>query len=1007
MNLQDYPLYLKRGFDPADTAAPDLRDSAWIVKERWSTVIVGKQGLPGLPKRTFLSPFGKPEEEFTFVIPFMAGEEGSCSALPGLFLAGIGDNWEVYLNGTLVKSEMHLGRPSEGFFTPGAKIREHHSQRNLLFPLDAELFRAGENILAFRILGDPTDPTLGFQYSSPFYIDHWAYLSRKHNETPEMILIGGYLLVALYHILLFISRRKDVYNLFCGIFSFLMGLYFLFRTAGVYNYIPDTLIVVKLEFFCIFLVLPALGAFTETLCLGKLSAVTKTYAGVFAFLAVSQLFLPHPYGSDALTAWQIMGFAAILWILIHNVLFAFIRELRSRRGKHPPRKAGTAGLFRALWETHPGNLLIAVGIVAVSAFADILNSLFFHYPFSLTRYSFYFFVLAVTMMLARIYGKLNSELQAKSMFLANISHEIRTPMNVILGMTELILRARPPEDIRENAERIGHAGNTLLSIINDILDFTRIETGKMEIQNREYRVGALVREVTDIIRMRLAGKNIALVTGIDPAVPPVLVGDELRIRQILLNILGNAVKFTQRGRIVFQAGLAEGKDIPLTAPPGAVTLRFSVADTGMGIRKEDMGRLFTEFSRLENRRNLNIEGTGLGLAICKNLCRLMDGEIRVESEFGRGSVFTVILPQRQGTGKETEEVLAEPGLLEQGIIMPAAQVLVVDDLPSNRQVLAGLLEPYGMQIHSAGSGGEALELAAEHRYDLIFMDHLMEGMDGVETVRGIREMEAARKEIPMPIVALTANAVTGMREFFLERGFDGYISKPIEIAKLDEAVARWIPAEKQLVRDRRGSRERRRTGNRRGFADRRRGNGDRRSLPGGGKTAPFVQELFLRRLDLLNHYRWHFERGLETDAVYLEKFRSLALILKKGVETPELRAEAAALAEAAERSDIEEIGRILPAFYGKLKEEAENSEKSRILADGGREGKCAEGIRRFREALEKDDLPAAEGVLKDLSALSLGREDRELYFFLYDAMIMGETEKAAAAAARWQEKTRT
>jgi signal transduction histidine kinase/CheY-like chemotaxis protein len=800
--------------------------------------------------------------------------------------------------------------------------------------------------------------------------------------------------------------------LFCGLFSLLMGLYYLARTYGIYQYIPDTLIVVKLEFFCVFLVPPALGAFTETLCLGRLSIVTKIYSGVFALLAVSQLFLPHPYGSDALVAWQIMGIAALLWILIHNVLLAFVRELRAERKKHSLRGTKAPGLWYFFRETYAGNMLIAVGIVVLGAIADILNSLFLHYAFSVTRYGFYFFVIAVTMMLVRIYGKLNSDLQAKSIFLANISHEIRTPMNVILGMTELILRARPPADIQENAERIGQAGNTLLSIINDILDFTKMETGKMEIQSREYRFGDLAREVTGIIRARLSGKNITLLTEIDPAIPPVLVGDELRIRQILLNLLGNAVKFTERGKITFRAGIAPEKKNSAAAPGDGVTLRFTVADTGAGIRKEDMGKLFTEFSRLDSRRNLNIEGTGLGLAICKNLCRLMDGEIQVESEAGKGSVFTVLLPQRLGTGVTADGGIAEPGLLKRGVVMPSARVLVVDDLPSNRQVITGLLAPYGMQVHSAGSGKEALQQAAANRYDLIFMDHLMEGMDGVQAVQAIREMEAARKIPAVPVIALTANAVTGMREFFLERGFQDYISKPIAIVKLDAAIAQWIPAEKQLPGDRRKPKDRRRAGNRRGFVDRRRGDrerrrdGDRRrnrERDAGQKPlrrGAVETELLQQRLNLLNHYRWHFEQGLAADAAYFKQFAALLESLGTGNLPPALREQAASLREAGRSGNVTTIRELLPGFYAELRRlslESGQGEKAASLS-----GVFDARLRRLRQALERGDGGAADALMRELRSLPLVRDERETFFYLYDLLMAGEAEKAAGAISLWE-----
>jgi signal transduction histidine kinase/CheY-like chemotaxis protein len=960
VDLRDYPLYLKRGFDPADTAAPDLRGGSWLVKEGWTNVIVGSRGLPGLPKRVFLSPFGKPEEEFTFVIPFTVN--GKISVTPGLFLAGIGDNWEAYLNGTLVKSAMP---------PPEAEAGEHHSRRRVLFPLDAALFRQGENLLAFRVAGDPTDRTVGFQYPGPFYIADWEYARREQDETPELILIGAYFLIALYHFALCAGRRKNLCHLYGGLFSFLTGLYFLSGTYGIYHYIPDALAVGKLELFCLFLALPALGAFTETLCLGKRSTATAIYSAVSALAAVSQLLLPRPYGNDALAVWRILGGAAFLWILIHNALFPFIREVRFERKKHLLRGTGTPGICRLFRETPAGNLLIALGIGALSAAADIFGSLFLRYPYGVSGYGLCFFALALTAAQARTYRGLNNELRIRAVFLANACREIRAPVNAILGMAEGILRTRPSSDIQENAGRIGQAGNTLLSISGGILDYAKMETGRMETRNREYRFGALVRDLTGITRMRLSGKNIAFVTEIDPAVPPALVGDEPRIRQILLNILGNAVKFTRRGKIVFRAELADPRDIPASAPSDTVTLRFTVTDTGGGIRKEDMGTLFTGFARMESCRSLNIEG--MGLAICKKLCGLMGGDIRVESEAGAGSAVTVILPQRRGTGAVAESA-AGPGLLEQGIVMPAAQALVVDDLPGNRQALIGLLEPYGMTVHSAGSGKEALERAAANRYDLIFVERLMEDMDGVQTLRAIREAEAERNLGAVPVVVLIANAVPETREFFLELGFQDYISRPIAIAQLDVALAKWIPPEKQLSGDRRRSRDRRRSANRRSFADRRRG--ERRGSRGGDNFEtpsgePAATKLSRRQLDMLNSYRRHFEQGLAADAAYFNQFAALLESLGSANVPASLREQAASLREAGRSGNTAAIQELLPVFYAELRRITGESDPDAAPGAGpdGLAGTFGAELARLKKAHEQGDTGAAGAIIEKMQAL--------------------------------------
>jgi hypothetical protein len=269
-----------------------------------------------MPNRVFLSPLGKPAREWTLAIPFTVG---ALPSFPGLFLAAIGDNWEIYLNGTPVRRQMHLAAADGGL-----KITEHHSQRDVFFPLDRALFREGENLLVFRVVGDPTDQTIGFQYSAPYYLADYEYITQKNSEIVEALLVGVFILVGLYHFIIFAIRRESRYNGFCGIFSLFMGLYFLCRTHGIYRLIPDTWIVVKLEFFFIFMAVPVLGAYTELLCRGRVGRVTKIYSGLLGFLALSQLFLPHAYGSDALIVWQLLGIAALFWILVHNILLPFV-----------------------------------------------------------------------------------------------------------------------------------------------------------------------------------------------------------------------------------------------------------------------------------------------------------------------------------------------------------------------------------------------------------------------------------------------------------------------------------------------------------------------------------------------------------------------------------------------------------------------------------------------------------------------------------------------------------
>jgi signal transduction histidine kinase/DNA-binding response OmpR family regulator/HPt (histidine-containing phosphotransfer) domain-containing protein len=534
------------------------------------------------------------------------------------------------------------------------------------------------------------------------------------------------------------------------------------------------------------------------------------------------------------------------------------------------------------------------------------------------------------MQLLEAHRKAELASRAKSDFLAKMSHEIRTPMNAITGMAELLLRSSISGDARGHAQDIKQAGNNLVTIINDILDFSKIEAGKMEIIPGKYMLSSLINDTVNIIRTRIMEKPIRFFTNIDGNIPNNLIGDEVRLRQILINLLSNAVKYSEKGYIglTITADKWEG---------GQVWLKIAVADTGKGIKKEDQAKLFDEFVKVDTKKNQGIEGTGLGLAITKRLCMAMGGDIDMESEYGKGSVFTALIPQSIGS-PEPFAVVEEPekkkvlvyegrlnyaksvcwtlenmrvpytmvttpddfaaalyreewfyifssyGLYEEikplmekdssnfsggkkpslalmiewgteayipgvrfvsipvqslsianalngkadtkdyvknsGVIRftyPSARILVVDDIATNLKVVEGLLAPYRVTVDTCLNGLQAIELVkrsvSEKRdYDIVFMDHMMPEMDGIEATAAIRAWEKEQNASftesetrsnnrnlhkQIPIIALTANAVVGMREMFIGNGFNDFISKPIDVSKLDEMLDRWIPREKK------------------------------------------------------------------------------------------------------------------------------------------------------------------------------------------------------------------
>jgi signal transduction histidine kinase/CheY-like chemotaxis protein len=492
--------------------------------------------------------------------------------------------------------------------------------------------------------------------------------------------------------------------------------------------------------------------------------------------------------------------------------------------------------------------------------------------------------------------------KSKSDFLANMSHEIRTPLNAIIGMSELALQDSSGPALPEYLVNIRQAGSNLLSIINDVLDLSKIESGGIQLVTASYRFSSLINNVINVIRVRFHEKPILFLANIDARIPDSLTGDEVRIRQILLNLLSNAVKYTEEGFIKLTV-------TGTVIDANTITLKLEVADTGIGIKEEDIKELFGNFTRLDLQRNRGIEGTGLGLAITKRLCREMGGDITVSSVYKKGSVFTAIIPQEYTADTEAamveesgakevllyderplygdsvavtldnlevpitrvnsgEDFLAalgtgrfpfafvSPGFVEQAValvegkkirttlallanleetssfhgipvilmpayavpvanllngvktiqsgrkslvrfIAPGVKILIVDDIMTNLKVAQGLLSAYRMQVDICDNGRASIAKVKANRYDLVFMDHMMPGMDGIEALTHIRALEGDYFK-QLPIIALTANALSGMEEMFLSKGFNDYLAKPIEISKLNALIEKWIPPERRI-----------------------------------------------------------------------------------------------------------------------------------------------------------------------------------------------------------------
>ena len=471
-----------------------------------------------------------------------------------------------------------------------------------------------------------------------------------------------------------------------------------------------------------------------------------------------------------------------LWILTTCIASCMIETIT--------KKISGRGLIAA------GFVALTIGIVAEAVFTGMGKSY--------TQLSFYIvgsvvFIVSIslnTFFEFRKEQKAKNEAEeankAKSLFLATMSHEIRTPINVVLGMNEMILREANETTVRDYSNNIAEAGKSLLSLVNDILDFSKIEAGKMDIVCVDYNIKSLLNDLVMMTKTRIGNKDIKLLVNVDEKIPGKYYGDEVRIKQVVTNILTNSVKYTKTGTITFSVSEVErqGEDI---------LLKFSVKDTGMGITSENIEALMSSsFIRFDEQKNRNIEGTGLGISITRQLLDLMGSELKIDSVYGEGSEFYFILRQRVVDASEM-------GPLEQktddnkpkrrnSFTAKGANILAVDDTKTNLLVIKGLLKPYEMNVETVTSGAECISKCRENQYDIILMDHMMPEMDGIEALKVLKDEKLISGSTR--VIALTANAVSGAEEMYIGNGFDGYLTKPIDVLNLDNCIKKNLPVEK-------------------------------------------------------------------------------------------------------------------------------------------------------------------------------------------------------------------
>ena len=393
----------------------------------------------------------------------------------------------------------------------------------------------------------------------------------------------------------------------------------------------------------------------------------------------------------------------------------------------------------------------------------------------------------LTQELAKAKEEAEAANKAKSKFLARISHDIRTPINAVIGMNEMILRESKEEGIQQYASDVKDSSVVLLNLIDEILDSSKIESGKMELVPVDYEIGSILNDLYNMMKIRANQKDLKLVFEIDERIPCGYYGDDKRIRQVLMNLLSNAIKYTEKGTVTFS--------LRCTIDDDEAVLHYSVKDTGIGIKQEDIGKIYDEFQRFDVSRNRNVEGTGLGMNIVQQMLRLMDSELQIHSVYGEGSEFSFDLRQKivkkQPLGNFRQR-LAQASDKKEGretYVLPDVKILVVDDSVMNLKVFRALLKQTQMQITEATGGMECLQILREQTFDLIFLDHMMPGMDGIETLHAIKEENLCQD---VPIIMLTANAIVGNREMYLEEGFDDFLTKPILPEKLDRMILKHL-----------------------------------------------------------------------------------------------------------------------------------------------------------------------------------------------------------------------
>jgi signal transduction histidine kinase/DNA-binding NarL/FixJ family response regulator/HPt (histidine-containing phosphotransfer) domain-containing protein len=804
IDLTQGKVFLREGLERNYLVNPENAPGGWVTLEGKNWRIQDAE-LPGQPKTSAFTVADLPVKYYTYLFEFNVSTEQMAylrrnAVYPGVFLASISDNWEIYLNGNLVVRNMYLDE--------NERITQHRGQVDASAPLNKNFLTDGKNIMMIHIAVSPNYRDAGLFNYGEYYIDEYQKIQTANNDIFLLMFSGISVFMGFYNFMIYVNNRKEKYYLHFAMIEFLLGIYVFANSHYPNLFLLNTRIQLLAEYMslCIMPIFAVL--FTKALAGEKLNKPIKLILFLQCAVAIAMPFGGMQFMLDLLFLAEIFMLFDLLYSLVISICFM-------RRGNYRTRSIQSFAFIGFL-------------AVLVTAVLGVLSTVFFHRDQNQIIMGLFAFVISISFSLVndvletkyqivhqnelleeRVAAR-TAELkeqtklalaasETKSNFLATMSHEIRTPMNAIIGIAQIERkRSSLNEHTKEALDRIFKSAHELLGIINDILDLSKVTTGKLEIIPTEYELPSMINDAAQLNMVRIGAKPIAFHLSAAADLPVYLQGDELRIKQVINNILSNAIKYTDQGSVSLTVEI-----LPSTGeqPKDTVMLQIRVADTGQGMKPEQLEKLFDEYSQFNLKANRLVEGSGLGMSITYKLVYLMGGSIAVESEFGKGSTFTVQVPQKtvphssvlgdQAAKQLSELTYVAKAHKEKDLTieyMPYGRVLVVDDVETNLYVAEGLLEEYGVMQEQASSGYEALEAIEKGNvYDVIFMDHMMPKMDGIETVRRIRDLGYTA-----PIVALTANAIAGNAELFLQNGFDGFISKPIDVGQLHSYMLRFV-----------------------------------------------------------------------------------------------------------------------------------------------------------------------------------------------------------------------